>query len=425
MPDDAQSAPAEPGPLRHPPFRWFLGSTAAEAVSDSVVKGVLPILAVSTLGAGATAAGAINAASLVAFLLISVPVGAWIDRRCRTRVMVWSAMMRACVVLAVPLLYAVDRLTVGAVLAVAAAVGVADVFFTNSSAAVLPAIVGRDQVTEAYARRQSVGTGISILSPVLTSVVLRVLSAPLSMVVASTSYVCSALALRRVPEPPRDGGPVPRGRGAFGREVRQGLGFVARHRVVRAVVLATATLNSAAMFGAGAEAVFALNELGVCAATLVATQAVGALGGFLASVVAVPVVRRAGIAGTFVASCALGASAVVVLPASPALGIPPVVGVAVATFGWSFSVICASVAQAGIIPRVTPQDLLGRVMSNTQFVTLGSMPLAALAGGLLADRTSASVALYAWGALAVLAVVPVLCSPIRSWRVLPTTAEAT
>ncbi|KGM13004.1 hypothetical protein N869_16850 [Cellulomonas bogoriensis 69B4 = DSM 16987] len=391
----------------------MLGSGAAETASDQVVKGVLPVVAVSTLGAGATAVGVINAASMVAFLLVSVPVGVWIDRVSRTRVMTGAALVRAVVVLAVPLLYVADALTVTAIVVVALVIGVADVFFTTSSSALMPGIVPQDRLPDAYARRQSVDTTVAVATPAVAAVLLRVVGGPFTMVLASASYVCSALSLRRIRPAhvpaPAEGAP------RFWASLREGFGFTVRQPLVRALVGSGMLLNAAAIFGAAAEVVYALNVLGIDPAVLVATEALGALGGLAASLVAAPVVRRAGIGRTYMVACLVGGLVVLVLPLSPVLGIPPVVAVAVVAGGWSFSVVTAAVAKAGVVPALTPPAMLGRVMSNAQFFTLGVMPVAAVAGGLVADVAGPEVALYIWAGAAVLALVPIALSPMRSW----------
>lgn len=413
--------------LRTPAFRWFLGSSAAEAVSDSIVKGLLPIVAVSSLGAGATAVGFINASSLIAFLAISLPVGTWLRGRRLFRVMSWSATARAITVLIVPLLALMDLLSVGAIIAVAAVIGVADVFFTNASSSALPGLVGTERMAEAYARRQSVTTAISVLSPLLSAAILRLLSGPYAMVVAAISYLGSSGTLVRLRSSgsPQQDDEKPHTSEGFFASMRGGVNFVFQNPVTRAVVLSAAVLNSAAMFGAGAETVYALNDLGIAPAMLVSVQAVGALGGFLSSLIAAPLVNRLGISPTFTVSCVVGAASVAILPGSPSLGIPPLAAITLSTFGWSCAVICASVAQAGVVPHVTPPDLLSRVMSNQQFVTLGCMPVAALVGGALADLTSPRLVLFAWAVMSLAASLPIVLSPVRSWRTLPPNARPT
>ena len=57
-------------------FRKLWMSSAFEGVGDEGSRIVIPIIAVSMLGAGALEVGIINALSLSAFLVLGVPIGA-------------------------------------------------------------------------------------------------------------------------------------------------------------------------------------------------------------------------------------------------------------------------------------------------------------------------------------------------------------
>ncbi|GAA4907676.1 hypothetical protein GCM10025789_28940 [Tessaracoccus lubricantis] len=54
---------------------WFSASALLESVGDSISRTLLPIVAVSVLGASTAAVGLLNSLGLVAFLLLSLPVG--------------------------------------------------------------------------------------------------------------------------------------------------------------------------------------------------------------------------------------------------------------------------------------------------------------------------------------------------------------
>ena len=110
---------------------------------------------------------------------------------------------------------------------------------------------------------------------------------------------------------------------------------------------------------------------------------------------------------------------VILLPMAPFLGLAPVAWVGISGFGWSFFVILSGLAGAGIIPRLVPHHLMGRVMSTYRLFTLGVMPVASISGGVLALATGVIPVLWGWALVAAASAIPILLSPIRTWTEFP------
>ena len=124
----------------------------------------------------------------------------------------------------------------------------------------------------------------------------------------------------------------------------------------------------------------------------------------LAGVVCVPVVALTPLAA--------------VLPWFPALWL------GASTFGWAFLVVVISVAGAGIVPRIAPAHRLGSVLASSRLFVLGIMPPASLAGGALAAWLVVQPVLWIWALLAGASVVPIVFSPMRTWREFPADADS-
>src|SRR3954447_7704885 len=80
-------------------FRRLWISAAFEGIGDEASRVVVPILAVSMLGAGTLEVGIINALGVSAFLILGLPIGVLVDRFHRRRLMVGADVFRAIVVL--------------------------------------------------------------------------------------------------------------------------------------------------------------------------------------------------------------------------------------------------------------------------------------------------------------------------------------
>ena len=127
-------------------------SSAFEGVGDEGSRIVIPIIAVSMLGAGALEVGIINALSLSAFLVLGVPIGAWVDRLRRRPLMIAADVFRALVVLSVPAAFMTGAMSIGHLLVCVALISVADVVFTTAHGAFVPSVVDRERVSDAAGR---------------------------------------------------------------------------------------------------------------------------------------------------------------------------------------------------------------------------------------------------------------------------------
>ena len=109
--------PAEPEPpptragglLRHHDFRQlFIGDTLSQFGTQLTMLAI-PVLAVKVLDAGAFEMGLLATCEFLAFLVIGLPAGAWVDRWRKQRVLVANDLIRAVALGSLPLAWAVRR----------------------------------------------------------------------------------------------------------------------------------------------------------------------------------------------------------------------------------------------------------------------------------------------------------------------------
>lgn len=414
---------APTGVLRRRGFRILLMSTGSETIGDDIVKTLLPLAAVSLLGAGALEVGIINALGMAAFLLIGVPAGTWVDRMNKRRVMIAADLIRCLAVLGVPIAYALGSLELWQILLVATVLGFADVFYSTASSTVLPRIVEAPQISEATARILTLDTTLGMSAPVLASGLIKVLGIAYAFTAAPLAYLTSALAISRLPLPSEPTGPSSiestTARARFISSAMGGLKFTVNNQHIRPLFISNMFVNSSAMFGGGAEVVFALTVLDVPVTILTAVGAISAAGALVGSLAAGRILSSVGIGPTRIVVSLLSAPLVLVVPFSLQLGIPPLVALSISGFGWAFCTAINVVAGSGVVPRLTPQAMLGRVSANVRLFTLGIMPMASIAGGFMADIWGLVPAMIGWAVLAGLAAVPIGFSPLRHWKHFP------
>ncbi|KQN88649.1 hypothetical protein ASE96_09440 [Arthrobacter sp. Leaf69] len=398
-------------------FRKLWTSSAFEGVGDEASRVVIPIIAVSMLGAGSWEVGIINALGLSAFLVLGLPVGVWVDRRRRRRLMITADVVRMVVVLSVPAAFLAGAMTIGHLLVCVALISVADVVFTTAHGAFVPSVVGKDRISDAQARLQSAASAVAVGSPSVTGTLLSAVAAPFVLVTAGISYALSALALRsiKVDEDIRRA----REHEGFWLTARRGLSFTVRHSVLRGLFLSGMILNAATMFGSAALAVYALNVLGLGPAVFALLSTFAAMGGLVATLAAPAILTQLGIGRTRILAGVACVPVVALTPLAPGLPWFPALWLGVSAFGWAFLVVVISVAGAGIIPRIAPSGRLGTVMASNRLFVLGIMPVASLAGGALASWIGVQPVLWIWALLAGVSAIPIALSPMRSWTNFP------
>src|SRR5690349_285076 len=98
---------AEPSPprslLRDQAFRRLFTAAGASKLGSSVGYLAIPLVAVSALDASPAQVGLLATFSTLAFLVIGLPAGAWVDRMRKRGVMIAADLIRAAALTSVPI----------------------------------------------------------------------------------------------------------------------------------------------------------------------------------------------------------------------------------------------------------------------------------------------------------------------------------
>ncbi|WP_416903712.1 MFS transporter [Micromonospora echinospora] len=124
----------------------------AGQLADRFVFLALPLVAIIGLDADEFEVGVLTAMTTAGSLLIGLPAGAWIDRWRKRPVMVCTDLLRATLLLLVPVAWWADALTIWLLFTVALAHGLLTVLFDVSYTSHLPALAAREHLVEATRR---------------------------------------------------------------------------------------------------------------------------------------------------------------------------------------------------------------------------------------------------------------------------------
>lgn len=405
-------------PWRVADFRKLITAVTLGQLATNAAYVGMPVLAVVALDAGPGQVGALAALSTVAFLVIGLPAGAWVDRMRHRRVLIAADLARAAAFASVPLAWWLDLLSLPQLYAVVLLAGCATVFADVGAQSVLPRMVRGEALVSANAAVVSLIAAGQVAGRSVGGGLIQLLTAPVALACAAFGYLAAALrltGLRRTTAPPS---PAPGTR--LRTQIAEGTRHVLGNPELRALALTGALSNFGAQFVNTMLPIVFVSELGLSAGALGLFWAAGGIGLLLGSRCAALVAARLGHGRALaVAGLCLGPAALVV----PFVGHGPLLWLAGA--GWMlamFKIGMDNVLGVSLRQRMTPQPLLGRMNATFRFLLTGALAVGAAAAGVLGSLTTVHVTVWAGAAVIALAFLPVYCSPVRRRRELPAQA---
>src|SRR5690606_8394054 len=183
---------------RHHDFRQLWMGDTVSVFGMEFVGLALPLLAVQVLHAGAFEMGVLAMLESLAFLLISLPAGAWVDRWRKKRVLVAGDLLRAALLLTIPGAWLLGVLTMEQLFLVAFTVGCITVFFDVANQSYLPEIVEGEQIAEGNGKLQASQQVASVAGPAAAGALVRLVGSPLTIAVTSVCMALSSLFVSRI-----------------------------------------------------------------------------------------------------------------------------------------------------------------------------------------------------------------------------------
>jgi MFS family permease len=413
-----RAGPVVPALLRQSRvFRSYWGAHTVSLFGDQVSHLALPLVAVLTLDASAAQMGYLTAIGLAPNLLFALHAGAWVDRRGhRRRAMIAADVVRAVLLVSVPVAYAVDALTFAQLYVVAFGAGASAVLFNVADSSLFQTIVARERFVEASSLLNGSRAFSFVAGPSVAGFLVHVVTAPGALLLDALSFICSGALLGRIrPEEPAPDDT----RGG----VTTGLRWIAGSAVIGPSLLATATLNFFNFVFGALFVLYATRALGISPGTLGLVLGAGALGGLAGSVAAGPVARRIGVGPTLVAGCVLFPAPLLLVPLAGGSKGVVLACLFFAELGCGFGVMLLDISAGAIMAAVIPPRLRSRVSGAYAFLNYGVRVVGSLAGGLLGSTIGLRPALWIGAAGALLGVLFLLPSPVVRMRELPEPPE--
>ena len=395
-------------------FRLFWAAQGASLTGDQIREFAVPLIAITVLQASATQLGVLGAAQWLPFLLFALPFGVIIDRRRRRRMLLLSEIGRGALTAVLAVAALVGALGFPVLLVAAVLLGTLTVVYEVGYQSAIPALVPREHLGVANSRIQATVAAGEIGGPGLGGVLMHLLGVATTLWANAAAHFFSAAALLaiRAPEPR----PEPQHDRSFVRELRDGIQHVVRDRYLLANVGFSALYNPFAQWVTILLALYAVRTLGLDAAQVGIIFSAGAAGALVGAAAGGRASRGSRVGVILVACATVECGALLAIPAvDPAWSH----AAAIASLAVIMAINGAGTALSSVILITirqlrTPDAMLGRVNATMRTVTYGTIPLGALAGGLVGDWTGARTGLLIGALLCLGTVVWVALSPLRS-----------
>lgn len=409
-----EATPDTPPLLRQPEFLKFWAAQSISQLGDQITYLALPLVAVLTLDASAAQMGLLTAAELMPHLLFSLAAGVWIERRAnRRRLMIVADIVRAGLLVSVPLAAAFGLLTFPQLYVVGFLVGTCAVLFDISWATLFISVVPRRDVVDANSKLSATRALSFVVGPSIAGVLVQLLTAPVTLLADAMSFIGSALFLGRIRT--EEPSAANREESAL-QSLRTGFRYVFGDELIRPSLFCTATIN---LFNYVFHAIFILyatKTLGVEPGLLGLVLGAGAVGGIVGAFLAVRVERLIGLGPAYTLGCVLFPLPLVLVPLASGSETRIVAMLGVAEFFCSVGVMVLDVNGNSMSFLRTPDRLRSRMSGTYRFVNYGVRPLGALLGGALGTAIGLQATLWI-GVLGALAgVLFLFFSPIPRLR---------
>ncbi|MEP7303048.1 MAG: MFS transporter [Caldimonas sp.] len=407
--------------LRDAAYRRLWTSILISSFGGQVTMLALPLTAAVLLQASPTQMGLLTAMEIVPFVLFSLPSGVWLDRVRKLPVYVVGECMIGVAVASVPIAWWAGWLTIHWLYVCGFVIGTVYTIAGSAAQIVLTQVVARDRLVEAHAKNALASSGAEVAGPGLAGALIKVVGAPLALLVDAVLVTVSAAILRGLTiheqpwRPSGEGTPMAQ----FWADLRAGVRFVARHRLLIALALVVGGWQACHHAALVVQILFATRTLGLSEQAIGLSYTAMGAGTIVASVFGNRISQRFGPGPSLLLGIAICGAGWLLLSVAPASAW----GVAAFTatlMMFSTGAVLIFINFLGLRQAVTPAPLLGRMTSTMRWLILIPAGPGALLGGWLGEHSGlrTSLAVAGCGSL-LLALAASRLDVIRNLRSLP------
>lgn len=404
------------GVFSQPDFRLLWVGETVSGLGSSITVVALPLIAVVGLDVSSTAVGLLTAAVWLPWLLVGLPVGAWVDRRRKRPLMIACDVTAAAALASIPSAAWLDALTFEQLVVVALVCGTAAVCFSTAYHSYIRIVLDGRDLLEGNATLQGSEAATQIAGPGMAGLLAQALGAVTALVADAVTFLVSAVCLQRIGVVEPDRAPDAE-RASLRRQIVEGLRFVGRDRYLRPMVTWGAVINMALMGYQAVQVVFLVRTVGLSPGMVGLLLTSGSAGGIVGALVASRVSRRLGTARGLLLLQLTTSPFVLLLPMTTAG--PGLLLFATGAFLVGIGVSVANIVVGTFRQTYCPPHMLGRVVATAMMINHSTIPLGSLLGGVLGDAVGYRPAMWIMTGVVAPSWLILAMSPMRRMRDLP------
>jgi MFS family permease len=365
-------------------------------LSDGILIAAAPLLAIS-LTDSTVLISAIGAMVMLPWLLFAIPIGVLVDRVDRRFIMAGANATRSAVVGVLALLIATDQVTIYWLLVASFVIGVCEVAADTTAQSLIPQILEEKNFEKGNSRLQISETVIQgfVGAPLSGFIYAIAIALPFfinSLGLAVASLLALSIPIKYLQDVRKDD--VEKEKKKFVADMKFGIRYLFNEKVLRRLVVTTASIGVCYSMGMATMVLFIIKELELPKQLFGVVLTIQGIGAVMGAFMAPRLSKKFG--RSRVMTFGITSSSLVLL----LQGFSPniYVFVALATFG-AFAVSQWNILLMATYQTVIPNELYGRIHGTRRTLVWGMMPIGSLLGGVLAHY-SLRLPMYVGGAIA-------------------------
>jgi MFS family permease len=379
-----------------PAFNRMWASSIVSNLSDGILIAAAPLLAIS-LTDSTVLISAIGAMVMLPWLLFAIPIGVLVDRIDRRFILAGANATRSAVVGLLALLIATEHVSIYWLLLSAFVIGVCEVAADTTAQSLIPQILEEKNFEKGNSRLQISETVIQGFVGAPLSGFIYAIAISLPFFINSLGFAISALLALSIPikylQDVRSDN-APKEKKNFIADMKFGIRYLYNEKVLRRLVVTTASIGVCYSMGTATMVLFIIEELELPKQLFGVILTIQGLGAIAGAFVAPRLSEKLG--RSYVMTFGIVSSSVVLLLQGFSNNI--YIFVALATFG-GFAISQWNILLMATYQTVIPNELYGRIHGTRRTLVWGMMPIGSLLGGVLAHY-SLRLPMYVGGFIA-------------------------
>ena len=379
-----------------PAFNRMWAANIISNLSDGILIAAAPLLAIS-LTDSTVLISAIGAMIMLPWLLFAIPIGVLVDRVDRRFILAGANATRSAVVGVLALLIATHHVTIYWLLFASFIIGVCEVAADTTSQSLIPQILEEKNFEKGNSRLQISETVIQgfIGAPISGFIYAIAIALPFfinSLGLAVASMLALSIPIKYLQDIRQDD--VEKEKKKFVADMKFGIKYLFNEKVLRRLVVTTASIGVCYSMGTATMVLFIIKELELPKQLFGVILTIQSLGAISGAFMAPRLSKKFG--RSLVMTFGITSSSAVLL----LQGFSPniYIFVALATFG-AFAVSQWNILLMATYQTVIPTELYGRIHGTRRTLVWGMMPVGSLLGGVLAHY-SLRLPMFVGGAIA-------------------------